>query len=88
MDMKIDGGPAFPSTVRREERYMDEGGYGHTRIVSTLEGGMTLRDWFAGQAVEGIISSFNLNSDWSHADRAEFAYRQADAMLIERAKSH
>ena len=44
-----DGGPAFPCSVRRSEKYMDDGGYGRTRTVTVQEGGMTLRDWFAGQ---------------------------------------
>lgn len=52
-----DGGPAFPQLVRREEKYMDEGGSGRTRIVTLSDGGMTLRDYFAAKAVVGIMST-------------------------------
>lgn len=42
--------------------------------------GMTLRDWFAGQALAGI----NANATWDAngwADRARASYEAADAML-------
>ena len=42
--------------------------------------GMTLRDWFAGQALSG-----RMMSDWGEAHEfAQHAYRIADAMLKER----
>jgi hypothetical protein len=45
--------------------------------------GMTLRDYFAGQAIIGIVGSgFGL-----HRDLAQQAYEIADAMLFTRAKS-
>ncbi len=41
--------------------------------------GLSMRDWFAGMAMNGLLSSeFADNSD---ADLAEMAYRQADAMM-------
>jgi len=47
-----------------------------------VDSGMTLRDWFAGQALAG--------SDISHIDdstaAARHAYALADAMLAERSK--
>lgn len=56
-------------------------------IPQTIYKGMTLRDWFAGMALNGI---------WSHQDLAELigddaaiaqtAYRMADAMLTQREK--
>lgn len=57
-------------------------------------GGMTLRDWFAGQALTGIIArqtrpeyEGSLNShDWSC--EAGDAYALADALLAERAKEN
>jgi len=50
--------------------------------VSTL--GMTLRDWFAGQALTGILSSENRLIDADHY--ALISYQVADAMIKERCK--
>lgn len=48
--------------------------------------GMSLRDWFAGQAIQGLIAS----NDAEAGDRVEelpaYAYSIADAMLAERKK--
>ena len=79
------GGPAFPCSVRRDENYMDFGGYGRTRTVTLQEGGMTLRDWFAGQALAGMIRA-NHRLEFTPPDDATWAYQIADAMLAERAK--
>lgn len=51
--------------------------------------GMTLRDWFAGQALVGIGTwrpshGGILDSPEAHEDRARFAYSAADAMLAAR----
>lgn len=39
----------------------------------------TLRDWFAGMALQGMLSDAGRSLDWS--TYAEDAYAQADAML-------
>ena len=65
------GGPAFPTVA------------GHT-IYSN---GMSLRDWFAGQVLAGIMSGYWANNELSglEADAlADQAYRGADAMLAAR----
>ncbi|MBO9380417.1 hypothetical protein GG804_27005 [Sphingomonas histidinilytica] len=59
-------------------------------------GGMTLRDWFAGQALPAIITATSagqhmpgngFNDERSIQERmAADAYKIADAMLAERAK--
>lgn len=52
-------------------------------IEGFVQNGMTLRDYFAGQAIIGIVGAgFGL-----HRDFAQRAYDIADAMLFTRAKS-
>jgi hypothetical protein len=76
-----DGGPAFPRAVS----HSDEGGT-HRGFT-----GMTLRDYFAGQA---FSKAFELGMDMAKVDRnpdhatsqkiAYYAYDYADAMLAAR----
>ena len=47
--------------------------------LNVSEEGMTLRDWFAGQALASDWAG-----DYSPTGAAEQAYRYADAMLAER----
>lgn len=64
------GGWAFPSG---DAVYPDgQIQYGHY--------GMSLRDWFAGQALAGIMANPN-NSRNSYSSIAKLAYEQADEML-------
>lgn len=80
-----DGGPAFPSP---EIRGADGTGFAEACY------GMSLREWFAGQALPVIfaqvISDLNReNGDQAGSPRDEIAQRafaMADAMLAERAK--
>ena len=67
-----DGGPAFPSTFQNYK-----GDY-------VRDAGMSLRDYFAGQAVTGwLATAVNLSSETNEAKQA---YKLADAMLKERNK--
>lgn len=66
--MKEQGGPAFPQSVMNDE---GEIYYFHDWH------GMSLRDYFAAQAMQGIQSRVN----WSVESIAELAYKQADEML-------
>lgn len=66
MNHDTTGGPAFPAGLAIGDR-------------AKLEGGMTLRDYFAGQAL--IACRNHSNEDWL----AERAYKIADAMLKARA---
>ena len=78
--MMKDGRPAFPVL---DGKYGYEGEY---LGVESISNGMTLRDWFAGQALAGIASGVNwfTANDWTKA--AKCAYGVADAMLEERKK--
>jgi hypothetical protein len=91
--MKDNGGSAFPCSMRRDENYMDEGGFGRVRTVTLQEGGMSLRDYFAAKVVQGIISSPNTRITGApnreqDADPAlaQRAYEIADVMIAERNK--
>lgn len=66
-----DGGPAFP-----HNKELSDGSFSY-------HSGMTLRDWFAGQALNGMLSE---SDDYSFEGAAKASYEQADAMLAERSK--
>ncbi len=76
---KNDAGSAFP----------------HVDISNTYGSeGMSLRDWFAGMAMQSLAGRINAacaedNGDPIEAARmiAEFSYLQADSMLAERDKT-
>jgi len=74
------GGRAFPcdSIVERDE-------VGHLHGFEVSSGGMTLRDYFAAKAMQGIISSECNYGAFS--DLASDAYSIADAMLLVREAS-
>jgi len=69
---------AFPST---EPIYRND-------IVGVKESsGMDLRDYFAGQVIEGLLADGGWAGDLSYfEDVAEGAYRMADAMMKAREK--
>ena len=50
--------------------------------------GMTLRDWFAGQALMGMMASRNPSSPrFNPEDDAAYVYAVARAMIQERSKT-
>lgn len=73
-----DGGPAFPVEVD------DEGAGLQTSSFSGWATGMSLRDYFAGQALTGILRA--VSGAREPIGVAELAYKMADAMLAEREK--
>ena len=75
---KDDGGPAFAATYT----YAKHGAGG----ILHPEGGMTLRDWYAGQIAASMISGRSFWSPDEPAEVARDAYAVADAMLAARAK--
>lgn len=80
MTEKPNGGHAFPLTGMPDP---------NDRQHYYPEPGMTLRDYFAGQALAGLTTS-NVNDCLTgnqHPDRyAEDAYSIADSMIAERSK--
>jgi hypothetical protein len=64
----------------------DTGGpaFPHSRLGSDADG-MTLRDYFAAKAMQGLLSARNPMLT-KIADIVEGAYAMADAMLAERSK--
>jgi len=72
---KDDGGQAFP-----------RGGYDGPDRQSLSVEGMTLRDWFAGQALQGMLANEGARKTTLLQD-AEDAYDYADAMIKWRTKS-
>lgn len=71
-----DGGPAYPMPGSTLE-------IGENLHVMRPAPGMTLLDWFAGQALAGLNANQSNNEDpW--VVLAEQAYNAANAMLAER----
>lgn len=66
-----DGGPAFPLQSIGPD-------------FASGYCGMSLRDWFAGQALSGIVSLGGDGFSLSEQDSARWAYKYADAMMSER----
>ena len=80
---KRDGGPAFPRIDG-----LEQGDPGRTDVICTP--GMTLRDYFAGQALAGLtaqVSGVKSRDDYALyvAQSPIVAYQIADAMLAARA---
>lgn len=71
MSERDDGGPAFPRP------YSEDG---------AAQGGMSLRDWFAGQALAGHCAAAENGDDTTWGDLARWSYKTADALLAEREK--
>ena len=79
MEKKQDGGPAFPASTRPMQ---DEYGYGHQDGLSTWQyGGMTLRDYFAANAMQGMLANQHQYRANDEHMFARDAYVVADAML-------
>lgn len=68
-----DGGSAFPSS--------DFDGEDHWP-----KGGMSLRDWFAGMALQGYMAGTRENEPWElcFGEAAVHCFQVADAMIKER----
>jgi len=65
-----DGGPAFPMSYDNSLAY-----------TYPSHQGMTLRDWFAGQALAGLLACGEAHDEHTDSVTAGAAYKMADAML-------
>lgn len=74
-----DGGPAFP---RPASEYTKNGTLSDGNDAIDPQGGMSIRDFFAAKALEAIL--FERGSYIGFEEKAESAYRWADAMLAAR----
>lgn len=72
-----DGGPAFPRAA---------GDYTGTRHGNHAQTGLSLRDYFAAKAMQGIVASVGA-AQMRVDEAADFAYLIADAMLAAREQS-
>ena len=85
---KDDGGPAFPQGHKDFPLACDQSTAKEIMKAIQLNMGMTLRDWFAGQALSGFLSNggtIGLTPD-NLEEEVEYCWRYADLMLKERAK--
>ncbi|WP_459694323.1 hypothetical protein [Achromobacter xylosoxidans] len=65
-----DGGPAFPIPNLQDDSDFN---------------GMTLRDYFAAKAMQGMFAAFkHWPRDYEHGEVGKHAYQAADAMLAAR----
>lgn len=84
--MKDNGGSAYPVPIVMDPDHPARG------YEWNYSGGMSLQDWFAGQALQGILAA-HANPNRATAPQEEEAsyfskisYVFADAMLAERSK--
>jgi hypothetical protein len=75
-----DGGPAFPGGLFRTVQRVGE----EPRDIPAGPQGMSLRDWFAGQALVGLLSSDREEEQISFSGYVFMAYDIADEMLAAR----
>jgi hypothetical protein len=82
MNTPNDGGPIAPNMIQ-ETPIDSQGTVMQSKMIA--EGGMSLRDWFAGMIIGGIVSDPTVRSlDHSAPGHAKTAYIVADAMLAAR----
>ena len=81
-DLEKDGGPAFPRHYGTS--------FSADRETSNWHGGMSLRDYFAGQALAGFCAHLKHDGDdgpiWNPEGVVLGCYTLADAMLKARIK--
>ncbi len=81
MSERNDGGPAYPSEYIKHK----SGDVGNNVPIIEHSSGMTLRDWFAGKAMQGFYAGMDTKKaavgKWDLDCDAQLFYKIADAML-------
>lgn len=76
-----------------ESKKIDEGGFAFPtsqisapdgRVLSVGQDGMSMRDWLAGLALNGMLSAAPFRNDVTYSQVATAAYEWADAMIAAR----
>jgi hypothetical protein len=85
MDNKNNGGSAFPiQSLKQSGEQTVDNDFNYTEVGQK---GMSLRDYFAAKAMQGLLSSPLLaNIQATSEDLARVAYDHSDAMLKAREK--
>jgi len=89
---------AFEELAMKQGHWQHTSGWRKKQIMDKIEQafpnphrtdmtGMTLRDYFAAKAMQGMLASGNLPKTLPDADLAEWVYDLADAMIAARDKS-
>jgi len=80
--MSDNGGPVFGHITSEYDDHRHE-----YRLSSTVQGELTLRDYFAAKAMHGLLRDAIDKEGFATVHGiAKSAYRMADAMLAERSK--
>ena len=62
-------------------KYLKEPAAFPSVVDGYIQDGMTLRDYFAAKAMQGLMANSETNRAWGVYDNARYAYEQADAMM-------
>lgn len=80
-----DGGPAFPQVGTNGAAFDRNNDQYYSDVYSA--GGMTLRQWYAGMALQGIASRINVETlssgvtSFFYNEYADVAFELADALI-------
>ena len=76
-----DGGPAFPLGPTASTMKPHADGEGHMIVTHYgMERGISIRDYFAAAALQGLMAQFDPENELEH-HIAKWSYKAADAML-------
>lgn len=81
MSTPDDGGPAFPRATYVE---LDDNMHQPSKGNISGDDGMTLRDYFVGQLIAGLVENVGEGCTGYMEQRARVAYEFADALLAAR----